>query len=244
MAEIKLTATLREATGKGPARRARTAGRVPATVYGRDMETMSITVDRRELLTALRTEAGMNVLLDVEIDGSKTLVITRELQRDPMKGTVLHADFVKIDRTRKIEVEVPVHLVGEAPGAKEGGVLEQPLFQVRVSCLPTDVPERIDADISGLAIGDALRAEELAVPEEVEILEDPDTTVASVAAPITEEELEAMVAEAGIEEEAPEEVAEEEVEAPEAAEGEAPAEGAEEEQPPPEAAKEGERGNR
>ena len=245
MAEIKLTATLREATGKGPARRSRAEGRIPATLYGRDLETVSISVDRRDLLTALKTEAGMNVLLDVEIDGSNTLAITKELQRDPVKGTILHADFVKIDRTRKIEVEVPVHLVGESPGAKEGGVLEHPLFQVRVSCLPTEVPEHLDADISALAIGDALKVADLGAPEGVEILEDPDTTVASVAAPISEEQLEAMMAEAGVEEEAPEEVAEEEAEAPEAAEGEAPeaAEGEEEEQPSPEAAKEGAGGN-
>jgi large subunit ribosomal protein L25 len=211
MAEVKLTATKRNETGKGAARRARASGRVPAILYGLEMEPVALEVDRREFVTALLTEAGMNVLLDIEVDGSNTLALTRELQRDPVKGTLQHADFVKVDRTTEIEVEVPVHLVGESPGVKEGGVLEQPVFSVSVRCLPTEVPESVDADISGLDIGDSLRVEELSTGRNFEILTDPEAVVAHVAAPITEEELEAMEAEAGIEQEAPE-AAEEAVE--------------------------------
>ncbi|HEV3472955.1 MAG TPA: 50S ribosomal protein L25/general stress protein Ctc [Actinomycetota bacterium] len=207
MAEVSLKAIKREGSGKGVARRARAAGRVPAVVYGKGMDPVAIEVDRREFVTALLTDAGLNVLLNIEIDGTKTTAITRELQRDPVRGTLLHADFVKIDLTQEIEVEVPVHLVGESPGAKEGGVLEHPLFTIHVRCLPTNVPESIDADISGLQIGDQLRVAELVTPPDVEILNDPDTVVASVAAPITEEQLEAMVAEAGPAEEAAEEAA-------------------------------------
>lgn len=208
MAEVSLRAIKREGSGKGVARRARAAGRVPAIVYGKGMDPVSIEVDRREFVTALHTDAGMNVLLNIEIDGTKTTAITRELQRDPVRGTLLHADFVKIDLTQEIEVEVPVHLVGESPGAKEGGVLEHPLFTIHVRCLPTNVPESIDADISGLNIGDQLRVSELAAGRDFEILNDPDTVVASVAAPITEEQLEAMVAEAAPAEEVAEEAAE------------------------------------
>ncbi|MDQ4065744.1 MAG: 50S ribosomal protein L25/general stress protein Ctc [Actinomycetota bacterium] len=199
MAEVTLKAVKREGTGKGSARRSRAAGRVPAVVYGRGIDPMAIEVDRREFVTALHTDAGMNVLLNIEVDGSKTTAITRELQRDPVKGTLLHADFVKIDLTQEIEVEVPVHLVGESPGAKEGGVLEHPLFTVHVRCLPSDVPEAIDADVSGLNIGDVLRVSDLGTDRNFEILNDPDTVVASVAAPISEEQLEAMVAEVGAE---------------------------------------------
>ena len=204
MAEVILKATKRDDTGKGSARRARAAGRVPGIVYGQGIEPVAIEVDRRQFVTALQTDAGMNVLLNIEVDGTTTTALTRELQRDPVRGTLLHADFVKIDLTQEVEVEVPVHLVGDSPGVKEGGVLEHPLFTVHVRCLPTDVPESIDADISGLNIGDALRVSELAEGRDFHILNDPDSVVASVAAPITEEQLEAMVAEAGPEvEEAP-----------------------------------------
>ena len=224
MAEVTLKAIKRDDTGKGSARRARAAGRVPGIVYGQGIEPVAIAVDRREFVTALQTDAGMNVLLSIEVDGSTTTALTRELQRDPVRGTLLHADFVKIDLTQEVEVEVPVHLVGDSPGVKEGGVLEHPLFTLHVRCLPTDVPESIDADISGLNIGDALRVSELAEGREFNILNDQDSVVASVAAPITEEQLEAMVAEAGpeVEEEAPAEVPE-----GEAAPAEEPAEAGE-----------------
>ncbi len=224
MAEVTLKAIKRDDTGKGSARRARAAGRVPAIVYGQGIDPVAIAVDRREFVTALQTDAGMNVLLSIEVDGTTTTALTRELQRDPVRGTLLHADFVKIDLTQEVEVEVPVHIIGDSPGVKEGGVLEHPLFTLHVRCLPTNVPESIDADISGLNIGDALRVSELAEGRDFHILNDPDSVVASVAAPITEEQLEAMVAEAGpeVEEEAPAEVPE-----GEAAEGEEPAEAGE-----------------
>lgn len=199
MAEVKLKASKRDDTGKGSARRARAEGRVPAVVYGQGMEPLSISVDRREFVTALKTDAGLNVLLNIEVDGSSTTALTREIQTDPVRGTLLHADFVKIDLKQEVEVEVPVHVVGEAPGVKEGGVLEHPLFTLHVRCLPTNVPESIDADISGLNIGDALRVSELSEGRDFQILNDPDAVVASVAAPISEEQLEAMVAEVGAE---------------------------------------------
>src|ERR687894_569722 len=121
MAEVRIKAEVRQLSGKGVARKARARGRVPAVLYGRGMDNLSITLDRRELVTALHTEAGMNVLLDLEIDGTTTLALARELQRDPVKGTVLHADFVKVDRRQHIEVEVPVQLLGEAAGVRAGG---------------------------------------------------------------------------------------------------------------------------
>jgi large subunit ribosomal protein L25 len=225
MAEVKLTALMRADTGKGAARRARASGRVPAIVYGRGMEPVAISVDRREFVTALLTDAGMNVLLDIEYDGQTTLALTRELQRDPVRGTLLHADFVKIDRTQEVEVEVPVHIVGESPGVKEGGVLENPLFQLHVRCLPANVPQSIDADISALEVGDSLRVSDLAAGRDFVILNDPDSVVASVAAPISEAELEAMEAEAGVTTEESEEAAAEA--AAEAAEGEPSEEAAE-----------------
>jgi large subunit ribosomal protein L25 len=232
MAEVKLAAKKRTATGKGPARQARMAGRVPATLYGHGIEPVSIDLDRRELITAFHTDAGMNVLLDIEIDGGNTLAIARELQRDPVKGTLLHADFVMVDRSQEIEVEVPLHLVGESTGVKSGGVLEQPLFTVHLRCTVTDVPDGIDADISALDIGDSMRVADLALDANFTILNEPDLPIATVAAPISEEEFEAMEAEAGIEQEAPEMVGEE------GEEGEEPSEAAAEEAPAPEPSEE------
>jgi large subunit ribosomal protein L25 len=230
MAELQLTAVRRADVGKGASRRSRAGGKVPAIIYGRGMDPVAVEVDRRELVSALRTDAGVNVLLDIEVDGTRTLALTRELQRDPVRGTLLHADFVKVDRKQAIEVEVPVHVVGESPGAKEGGVLEHPLWTVHVRCLPTDVPEAIDADVSGLRIGDSLRVADLPTGD-FEILDDPENVVVAIAQPITEEELEAMEAEAGIEQEPSEEEVAAEA-AAEEAEGEAAPEAAAEEPAP------------
>ncbi|CAN5785892.1 50S ribosomal protein L25/general stress protein Ctc [soil metagenome] len=217
MAEIRLKAEKRAATGKGAARRSRMAGNLPAVIYGRGSDPVAIEVNRRDLAVALNSDSGLNTLLDIEVDGTTTLALTRELQRDPVRGTPLHADFVKIDRKEAVEVEVPVHMTGESPGAKEGGVLEHLLFMAHVKALPTEVPEEIEADVSSLGIGDTLRVADLAGDRRFEILNDPDEVVVNVAAPITEEELEALEEGAGITTEVPE-IGEE----TEAAEGEGP----------------------
>lgn len=208
MAEVKLNVDVREGRGKNASHRSRAAGKVPGVVYGRGMDPIAIEVDRREFLTALHTDAGMNVLLELQVDGKKVLTLARELQRDPVKGTLLHADFVQIDVTEAVDVEVPVHVIGEAAGVKEGGVLEQPLFQLHVRCLPTAVPEFIEAEISHLNIGESLRVADLPTSDKWEITNDPESPVVTIAAPISEAELEAMEAAAGIEAEAPEEAAE------------------------------------
>jgi large subunit ribosomal protein L25 len=223
VAEVKLKAVKRADTGKGPARRSRAAGKVPGVVYGHGMEPVAIEVDRREFVTALHTDAGMNVLLDLDIDGDATLALTKELQRDPVRGALLHADFIKIDRTQEVEVEVPVHLVGTAAGAEEGGVLEHQLSSVLVRCRAIEVPQFVEADISRLQIGEALRVADLSEGRDFHILNDPETYVASVSAPVSEAELEAMEADAGVVQEESDEAI---VEAAEAA-AEAEATGAE-----------------
>ena len=225
MAEVKLPAERRIEVGKGAARRSRAAGRVPGIVYGKGMEPVAVEVSRRELVTAFHSDAGMNTLLDIELEGKTTLALARELQRDPVKGTLLHVDFVKIDAKQAVEVEVPVQVIGEAPGQKEGGVLEHPLFQLHVRCLPLEVPESIEVDISSLNIGDALRVQDITTDEKFEILNDPEAAVVAIAAPVSEEELEAMEAAAsGPAMEGVEVPEGEEAPAAEAAEGEAPTE--------------------
>lgn len=198
MAEVHLNASKREESGKGPARRSRRDGNVPGVIYGHGMEPLPIEVDRREFLTALNTESGMNVLLDLEIDGSTTLALTKELQRDPVRGTLLHADFIQIDRKQEVEVEVPIHLIGSAPGVGEGGVLQHPMSSLHVRSLATEVPQSIDVDVSSLALGDTLRVSDLAEGKSFTILNDPETVVAAVSQPVSEAELEAMEADAGV----------------------------------------------
>lgn len=198
MAEVKLQAKKREDTGKGSARRSRAEGNVPGVVYGHGMEPLAIEVNRREYVTALHTEAGMNVLLDLEIDGSTTLALTKELQRDPVRGTLLHADFIQINRDEEVEVEVPIVLTGEAPGVGEGGVLEHPTTAVLVRSKATEVPTEIEVDISGLAMGDSLKVSDAITGKTFEILTDEDTVLAAITAPVSEEELEALEADAGV----------------------------------------------
>ncbi|MDP9222283.1 MAG: 50S ribosomal protein L25/general stress protein Ctc [Actinomycetota bacterium] len=232
MAEVRIDAIRRERTGKGAAHRVRASGQVPGIVYGHGMDPLPIALDRREFVVSLQTDAGMNVLLDIQVDGDTTLALMKELQRDPVRGTLLHADFIKVDRDEEVEVDVPVHLVGEPAGVKEGGALEHSLNSLHVRCKATEVPQSIEADISGLNIGDTLRVAELVTALTFTILNDPEAVVAVVAAPVSEEELEAMEAAAGVavEPEAAEvaaEAAEEEAGTEAGAEGEPSAEPAE-----------------
>lgn len=198
MAEVQLQAAKREANGKGAARRVRMAGKVPATLYGRNLDPVSIEVDRRTFVAALNTDAGMNVLLDIRLDGDSITALTKDLQVDPVAGTVLHADFFRVDVTQALEVTVPVHTVGEAPGTREGGVIDQTLHEVTISVRPDQVPEAIEADVSTLNIGDTLRVGDLSQEGRFEIVTDPEEVVLTVTAPISEAELAELEAGAGI----------------------------------------------
>ena len=220
--EVTIQAEARSGTGKGVARKLRAVGKVPAVLYGRGMDPLAVAVDRMSLMRAFKTDAGRNVLIDLEVNGDTHLTLARELQRDPVRGTILHVDFLKIARDVAIEVDVPIHIEGEAPGVKEGGVIEHHLWNVRVSCLPGNVPERLDADVSNMIIGDMLRVEDLKVPEGVTILTNPEEAVLGVVVP------QVLKVEEEVPAEAVEGVEGEVAEGAEAAEGEeAPAEGAE-----------------
>jgi large subunit ribosomal protein L25 len=158
-------------------------------------------------------------VVDLELDGTTHLVIPREIQRDHIHGRYVHVDFLAVRRDEKITINVEVHEIGEAPGIKAGGVIEHHLRDVEIECLPGNVPEILEADISSLEIGDMLRVSDVIVPDGVEILTDPDTPVISIITPA------ALRVEADLTlpgEEAPEAAAEEAEEAPEGEE--APAE--------------------
>ena len=218
--ETKLTAERRDGAGKGVARKLRAAGRVPAVFYGHGTETVSLSVDSRELLHLLHANSGTNLLVDLLIDGTAHMAIARDIQRDHIHSRFIHVDFLAVNRDETITVSVEVNELGEPAGVKAGGVIEHHLREIAIECLPQDVPDAIDVDISALELGDMLHVRDLVAPTGVTILSNPDEAVLSVITPA------ALRTEADLTlpgEEAPEAPAEEEEEA-EVAEGEAPAE--------------------
>jgi large subunit ribosomal protein L25 len=219
MSEYKLAAENRADAGKGAARRLRAAGRVPAVLYGHGTKPKSLSIDARELSHALRTEAGVNVLLELQVGRTRHLALAKEIQRHPVRGTFTHIDFILVRRGEKVHVAVPVHLVGEAPGVREeGGITDQDLYQVNVEAEVTAVPDAVEVDVSGLRIGDVLRVGDLKAPEGSTILDDPEASVVSVVPPAVEPAPEEA-------EEAEEEAAEGEAAAAAEGEAEAPAAG-------------------
>jgi large subunit ribosomal protein L25 len=215
--ELTLSAEPRSETGKGAAHRLRAAGRVPGVVYGHGVEATPIHVSALDLLHLFHQSGGGSVLVDLKLDGREYLTIAREIQRDLIRGRFIHVDLMAVRRDEKITVNVELHEVGDAAGVHAGGVIEHHLREVELQCLPADVPERIEFDISALQIGDAVRVGDLAPPEGVEFLTDPDTMVLAIVEPaVMDVELDLAVA--GEEAAVAEPVAEEE-----AAEGETPA---------------------
>jgi large subunit ribosomal protein L25 len=204
MSEYKLTAQRRAESGKGPARRARATGRVPAVLYGHGMDPVHLSVDAREFGHALRTGAGSNVLIELTVGRATHLALAKEIQRHPVRGSFVHVDFLAVRRGETVQVRVPVHLVGEAPGVREGGIADQDLHQVTVEAEVTAVPTAIEADVSGLEIGDVLRVADLKAPEGATIIDDVEASVVSIVAPTVEEEPEVEGAEEAAEGEAAE----------------------------------------
>jgi large subunit ribosomal protein L25 len=181
--EQKLKVERRDAAGKGVARKIRAVGGVPGVVYGHGVEPMKVTVDSKELFHVLHTEAGMNVLIDLRVDSEHLLAMPREVQRDHLRGRFLHVDFIRIARDEKVAVEVPIHIVGESHGVKEGGVVEHHLWDLHVECFPQDVPSAIEADITALGINESLKVSDLTLPEKVTVLTPLEETVVSVVTP-------------------------------------------------------------
>ena len=183
MAEKKLKANLRDGGGKGSARKIRAKGLVPAILYGHGMDPVKVAIDDRELYHVLHTEAGTNVLVDLQIGKDRHLAMPREIQTDHIRGRFLHVDFLVVRRDEKITVDVPVHLVGESHGVKEGGVVEHHLWDLKVECLPTDVPQSIEADITRLGIGDSLSVKDIRIPGNATVLTPLEETIVSVVPP-------------------------------------------------------------
>ena len=183
MAEKKLKANLRDGGGKGSARKIRAQGLVPAILYGHGMDPVKVAIDDRELYHVLHTEAGTNVLVDLHVEKDQHLAMPREIQRDHIRGQFLHVDFLVVRRDERITVDVPVHLIGESHGVKEGGVVEHHLWDLKVECVPTNVPQSVEADITRLGIGDSLSVADIRIPGNATVLTPLEETIVSVVPP-------------------------------------------------------------
>ena len=175
--EATLTASKRDTRGKNEARRLRAAGRVPAVLYGgSDREAMALSVDPAALLRILHSDAGVNSLIRLQIDGeSPTEVLVKEYQLDPVRHALLHADFYKVAMDKVITVTVPIVLKGEARGVKQqGGVLDFVHRELNIECLPGDIPEHIDIDVTEMLIGESVRLRDLEVSPKWKPIGDPD----------------------------------------------------------------------
>lgn len=181
--ELKLEAEKRDGSGKGAARKLRARGRVPAVLYGHGVGPVSVSVGAKDLFRVLHGSAGTNVLVNLTVDGAEHLALPREIQRDHVRGRYVHVDFLAVRRDEKVTVSVPVRVVGESPGVKVGGVVEHHLWELQVECLPGDVPDGINADVSELQVGDSLRVSDIVAPEGVTVLTPPEESVLSVVVP-------------------------------------------------------------
>jgi large subunit ribosomal protein L25 len=196
--EITIKAKVREGRGKNDARRTRREGLVPITIYGGGGETVAAAAPLSALAAVLRSEAGRNTIFTLDVEGvGLSEVMFHERQIDPVRGRLVHADFQRLVKGQKIEVTVPLRLVGEPVGVREElGVLEQIMRELEIRCQPREIPDSIDVDVSNLGVHDVLHVSDIPVGDNIEILNDAEAVVATigivkeepVAAPVVEEE--------------------------------------------------------
>jgi large subunit ribosomal protein L25 len=205
-----LVAETREGFKKGNARKLRAKGMIPAVFYGPRSKTLPLALDPKELIKTLQTEAGANVLIDLDIrnagDVGRKVVMVKDMQIHPLQRSILHADFYEVAMDELVNVEIPIHLVGKSEGVKAGGILEQVRRVIEIQCLPGDIPKFIEVDVTALNIGDSIHVEHIKI-EKAKILAETNFTIATVVPPAAEEKkvVEEEVAEAAAEGEVKEE---------------------------------------
>ncbi|HXK06324.1 MAG TPA: 50S ribosomal protein L25 [Verrucomicrobiae bacterium] len=187
--DITVTAEVRASRGKNEARRTRSAGNIPAVVYGAYKDAISISVNPREINKIIRSSTGLNTIFNLTIAGGETSpVMVVDQQVDPLKGTLLHADLKRIDLTKRIKVTVPVHTTGEAAGVKvQGGLLEVVTRAIEIECLPDEIPEDFKVSVSDLMIGQSKRASDVGLAGSMKLVSPPDSVIAHVVALRAEE---------------------------------------------------------
>jgi len=189
MSSIELNAELRTDLGKGASRRLRHAAKMPAILYGADKDPVSLVLEQKDVRAHQDTEAFYTAIIDLKIDGKTEKAIVRDVQHHPFKVDMMHIDFQRVDATHKLHMHVPLHFIGEdkAPGVKAGGIVNHLTIEVEVECLPKDIPEYIEVDMSAMSVGDILHLSDLKLPSGVEIRElkqgeDHDTAVCAIHA--------------------------------------------------------------
>lgn len=203
--EAVLEATVRTTIGKNEARRTRREGKVPAVVYGAASEgasrdAVSIAVEPKALLKILHSEAGANTLISLKLDGSDTKVLVKDFLLDPITHQVLHADFYRVAMDRMIQVTIPVLLKGESKGVKVGGgILEFVRREIEIECLPSDIPEHVDVDVTELGVNQGIRVKDVATSPKWKPLTDVDTMLVHVILAKAEESAQAAEGAAGAE---------------------------------------------
>ena len=185
MDQITVQSNVREATGKGPNRRLRVAGRIPAVLYGHKSQNVALDVDPKEIFKILNSESGENTIFMLQVPGRELVnCLIKEYQLEPISHSLLHADFYEVAMDEVLEVDVPLEVIGEAYGVKvEGGLLDIVHRELRVECLPGDIPDNIEVDVTELKIGDLVRVRDLKISEKIKILDDPETVVVAVEHP-------------------------------------------------------------
>jgi large subunit ribosomal protein L25 len=203
MPELVVAAQRRDEGGKNANRRLRALGRIPGTLYGTRKEAVSVAVSPKEIGGILKSASGENTLFDLDLDGSRRKVLIKAFQLDPIKGRLLHADFYEVALDKMLLVNVHVELHGVPVGVKvQGGLLEFVTRELEIECLPTDIPDKIELDVSNLELGKHLRVSDLQLSDKFTILTLPDVVIAHVVVPRAEEvaaPVEAAVAEPGTE---------------------------------------------
>jgi len=194
MDEVALTVQERREMSKGTMKAFRAAGQIPAVIYGHG-EAVHILVQEKEFHRAMHTESGINALINLKINGEEQRAMVKEVQRDNLKDIILHVDFLRIGLDDTIEVGVPVHVVGQAAGVLEqGGVLDQPVREIRLRCFPTDIPHDIKVDVSGLEIGQGIALKQLPLPDAVEVIHPEVETIVVHVVAATQEDAPAVEA--------------------------------------------------
>ena len=177
--DVTLTVETGRPTGSRDSGRLRAAGKVPGVVYGLGSEPTPVTVDWPELRRALSTEAGLNALIELDVNGKTNLSVVKELQRDPVKRTVRHVDFMLIDRDAPLAVDVPLNVVGESPKLEAmKGIVDQMLYTLTVKAKPGTIPTQIDVDVSEIELGTSVKVGEITLPDGVTTEVDPETPIA------------------------------------------------------------------
>ena len=181
-----INGNLRNSTGKGSARAARRAGRIPAIIFGDKKETISIDIEEREYKKLMNQSGIFNRLLELSVDGKSNLVLTRDIQFHPVTENPLHVDFLRIGKGSNINVSVPVSFINEelSPGLKTGGVLNTVRFELELMCPADSIPEKIEINLEGLVVGDSIKISSVNLPDGVSsTITDRDFTIATIAAP-------------------------------------------------------------